>query len=130
MCPTELHTLTLRILFLVSVITLQNVINPVFMDKLVRCLDGQYAAHEWRLLASALEVPPHVKSQFEMYYRDLTSPTVKLFRYLKIRQPKLTILDLKTALQIDCNDDIVEILEQSECTIFKTYVGMKAQTLK
>ena len=88
------------------------------MDELTRCLDRQYYVTKyWRHLAYDLGVPSNVSRQFEMCYTGL-SPSVQLFQYLLVKNPKLTVGELKEALKRDHRNDIVKLLQKCEFFFF------------
>ena len=78
--------------------------HPDFLDQLALCLDrNTRLIPNWKELARELNVDGDVIQKLE-HYKD-HSPTIRLFEYLEVKKPKLTIQQLRNAmLEIRRND--------------------------
>ena len=87
------------------------------MDELGGCLDKPYHVIKyWKHLAYELKVPPIISRQFELY--SAHSPSIKLFEYLQVKKPELTVRDLKEAFGKIYRNDLVKMLNEGEFAKF------------
>ena len=83
--------------------------NPDFIQQLALCLDREMRLiANWKHLSLELKVDANVITHLEQY-SDL-SPTIRLFDYLEVTQPDLTIQQLKQALSEIKRNDLVRLL--------------------
>ena len=82
--------------------------KPGLIEQLALCLDREMRLiPNWKHLSEELKVDAKVITRLE---RCSFSPTIRLFEYLEIAQPDLSILQLKNAL-LDINrDDLFRLL--------------------
>ena len=78
--------------------------KPRLIERLALCLDRERRLiPNWKHLSCQLNVDPKVVARLQQY-TDF-SPTIRLFEYLEVWQPDLSIFELKTALLgIERND--------------------------
>ncbi|XP_022802850.1 uncharacterized protein LOC111340292 isoform X2 [Stylophora pistillata] len=98
--------------------------NPEFIEQLSLCLDRDMRlAPNWKHLASKLEVHVDIIRRLEQY-SDF-SPTIRLFDFLEISKPDLTIKELKeTMLEIGRNDLFSLLTTKGDCTDSKKVVDV------
>jgi len=83
--------------------------NPDLIEQLALCLDREMRLiSNWKHLSRELKVDAHVIKSLEQY-GDF-SPTIRLFEYLEVTQPDLTIQQLKQALLDIRRNDLVSLL--------------------
>ena len=94
-----------------EVFTSTSVIAPrvSLLDDIALALDEQSKVlANWRSLKLKLGVPPQMLKQFER--RSTQSPTYRLFEYLKVTHPQMTLKILKDALELMNRNDLLKIL--------------------
>ena len=83
--------------------------NPDLIEQLALCLDREMRPiPNWKHLSQELKVDAYVITRLEQY-SDF-SPTIRLFQYLEVTQPDLTIRTLKQALIDLSRNDLVSLL--------------------
>ena len=83
--------------------------NPDLIEQLALCLDREMRLiSNWKYLSWELKVDANVIKSLEQY-SDF-SPTIRLFEYLEVTQPDLTIQQLKQALLDIRRNDLVSLL--------------------
>ena len=83
--------------------------NPDLIEQLASCLDREMRLiPNWKHLSWELKVDANVIRSLEQY-SDF-SPTMRLFEYLEVTQPDLTIQQLKQALIDIRRNDLVSLL--------------------
>ena len=83
--------------------------KPEFVDQLALCLDREMRLiPNWRHMASKLGVDGDIIRQLEQY-TDF-SPTIRLFEFLEVTKPDLTIKQLKDALLRIRRNDLFSLL--------------------
>ena len=83
--------------------------NPDFIQQLALCLDREMRLiPNWKHFSWELKVDANVITRLEQY-SDF-SPTIRLFEYLEVTQPDLTIQQLKQALLEIKRNDLVKLL--------------------
>ena len=83
--------------------------NPDLIEQLALCLDREMRLiSNWKHLSWELKVDANVIKSLEQY-SDF-SPTIRLFQYLEVTQPDLTIQQLKQALIDIRRNDLVSLL--------------------
>ena len=83
--------------------------DPDLIEQLALCLDREMRLiSNWKHLSWELKVDVNVTKSLEQY-SDF-SPTIRLFEYLEVTQPDLTIQQLKQALIDIRRNDLVSLL--------------------
>ena len=83
--------------------------HPDFLDQLALCLDrNMRLIPNWKQLARELDVDEDVINKLEQYKDQ--SPTIRLFEYLEVRQPQLTIQQLRNAMFDIRRNDLYSLL--------------------
>ena len=83
--------------------------NPDLIEQLALCLDREMRLiSNWKHLSWELKVDANVIKSLGQY-SDF-SPTIRLFEYLEVTQPDLTIQQLKQALIDIRRNDLVSLL--------------------
>jgi len=83
--------------------------DPDLIEQLALCLDREMRLiSNWKHLSRELKVDVNVIKSLEQY-SDF-SPTIRLFEYLEVTQPDLTIQQLKQALIDIRRNDLVSLL--------------------
>jgi len=83
--------------------------NPDLIEQLALCLDREMRLiSNWKHLSWELKVDGNVIKSLEQY-SDF-SPTIRLFEYLEVTQPDLTIQQIKQALLDIRRNDLVSLL--------------------
>ena len=71
--------------------------NADTLDEFSRCMDPHFKnIKNWELFAFALDVPADVIRTCKLYSEY--SPTIRLFKYLEITKPDMTVGDVRAAL--------------------------------
>ena len=79
------------------------------MDQLALCLDrNMRLIPNWKQLARELNVDEDVIKKLEQYKEQ--SPTIRLFEYLEVTQPQLTIQQLRKAMLDIRRNDLCRLL--------------------
>lgn len=83
--------------------------HPDFLDQLALCLDrNMRLIPNWKQLARELNVDEDVIKKLEQYKDQ--SPTIRLFEYLEVTQPQLTIQQLRNAMLDIRRNDLFSLL--------------------
>lgn len=83
--------------------------KPKLIEQLALCLDRKMRLiPNWKHLAWELKVDEDVTKRLEQY-SDF-SPTIRLFEYLEVTQPDLTIQQLRNALLEIRRNDLFSLL--------------------
>ena len=103
----------IRSLFLSSQVSeLSDVLkrHPNFLDQLALCLDrNMRLIPNWKQLARELDVDEDVIKTLEQHKDQ--SPTIRLFEYLEVTQPQLTIQQLRNAMLDIRRNDLFSLLK-------------------
>lgn len=86
--------------------------NPYILGDLANCLDIEYQYGKipcWRDLAKLLAIPADIYKHCNAL--SITSPTEDLFSFLSAIKPRLTIAEIKEALQEIGRLDVAQLLE-------------------
>ena len=83
--------------------------HPDFLDKLALCLDrNMRLIPNWKQLARELNVEEDAIKKLEEYKDH--SPTIRLFEYLEVKKPQLTIQQLRSAMSDIRRNDLSGLL--------------------
>ena len=84
--------------------------HPDFLDRLALCLDrNMRLIPNWKQLARELDVDEDVIKTLEQHKDE--SPTIRLFEYLEVTQPQLTIQQLRNAMLDIRRNDLFSLLK-------------------
>jgi len=98
-----------------EVITSPNVVAPrvSLLDDIALALDERsMVLGNWSNLALRLGVPRKTLKQFER--RSTQSPTYRLFEYLEVTHPQMTLKILKDVLELMNRKDLLNILRDQK----------------
>ena len=83
--------------------------HPNFLDQLALCLDrNMRSIPNWKHLARELNVNEDCIKTLEQYKDH--SPTIRLFEYLEVKKPQLTIQQLRNAMLDIRRNDLFRLL--------------------
>jgi hypothetical protein len=99
--------------------------HPFALKELSCCLDRNFKyLHYWSQFAFVLNVPDETVIQCSLHSEY--SPTIKLFEFLQVEQPELSVTELEDALRsIERSDILQVILNQSK--ICHVYISIRLE---